>query len=161
MSEEWVLRVMLTTPNVSGRAMAEAFHLSVGSDRNMVNRESIGNIRSAFLELYKELIFSTIRECVSARVQHEAATGASVAATGASGSIPTFVGVYMSHVQDEAELRLLSMDPSSGPGLPRRSRTSKVQIHVVHVTCDGRTWGLPVELEGLVDKTAAVLKDCC
>ena len=127
MSEEWILRVMLTSPNVSGRAMAEAFHLSVSSDRNMVSRESIGNIRSAFLELYEELIYSVMRNFVSVRVQHEAATGPSVAATGASGSIPTFVGIYMSHVQDEAELRLLSMDPSSGPGLPRRSPTSKVQ----------------------------------
>ena len=76
MSEEWILRVMLTTPNVSGRAMAEAFHLSVGSDRHMVSRESIGNIRSAFLELYRKLLFSIIRDFVSVRVQHEAATGA-------------------------------------------------------------------------------------
>ena len=128
--------------------MAEAFHLSVGSDRNMVSRESVGNIRSAFLEMYGKLIFSIIRDFVSVRVQ---------GARGASGSIPTFVGIYMSHVQDEAELRLLSMDPSSGPGLPRRSRTSKVQIHVVHVSCDGRMWGVPVELEGLVDKTARTL----
>ena len=84
MSEEWILRVMLTTPNVSGRAMAEAFHLSVGSDRNMVSRESIGNIRSAFLELYKELVFSIMCDFVFVRVKHEAATGASVAATGIS-----------------------------------------------------------------------------
>ena len=37
LSEEWILRVMLTAPNVSGRAMAESFHLVVGSDRNMVS----------------------------------------------------------------------------------------------------------------------------
>ena len=37
LSQTLILRVILTAPNVSGRAMAEAFHLVVGSDRSMVS----------------------------------------------------------------------------------------------------------------------------
>ena len=151
-SEEWLLRVILAAPNVSGRALAEAFHLLVGSDRSMISRESVGRIRSAFLEMWRNMIFSSARDFISA--QRDAATGVSVAATGASNQ---FVSVFMSHVQDEAELRLLSSDPSSRPGLPRRSRTSKVQMHVVQISCEGKTWDIPTELEALVDKTAATL----
>ena len=51
LSTNWILRVTLTAPNVSGRALAEAFHLVVGSDRTMVSRESVKNIRAAFLEM--------------------------------------------------------------------------------------------------------------
>ena len=54
-------------------------------------------------------------------------------------------------------IRLLSSDPSSRAGLPRRSRTAKVQLHVVTVTCKETSWEIPVELEGLVDKTAPTL----
>ena len=57
LSEVWILKVMLIAPNVSGRAMAEAFHLVVGSDRSMVSRESVKNIRAAFLEMWKNMIF--------------------------------------------------------------------------------------------------------
>ena len=132
LSEEWIMRVILSAPNVSSRALEESFHLSVGSDRSMISRDRIGNIRSAFLEMWKDLIFSTVRNFIS--VQVSAATGA-----GASEASPNVVSIYISHVQDEAELRLLSIDPSSGPGLPRRSRTSKVQIHVVRITRKHKT----------------------
>ena len=151
-SEEWLVRVLLTAPNVSGRAMSEAFHLAVGSDSNMISRESIGNIRAAFLEMYKAMIFSAARDFIA--VQRQAATGACGAATGAR---PKFVGVHVTHVQDEADLRLLTSDAGSRPDLPRRSRSSKVQCHVVLLQVKGRVWELPTELEALGDKSAKTL----
>ena len=50
-----------------------------------------------------------------------AATGAMSAATGAIrfGASPNALCVHVSRVQDEAELRRLSSDPSSRAGLPR------------------------------------------
>ena len=45
-SEEWLLRTILTAPHVSGRALAEVFHLAIGSDSNVINKESIGAVRS-------------------------------------------------------------------------------------------------------------------
>ena len=151
-SEEWLVRVLLTAPNVSGRAMSEAFHLAVGSDSTMISRESIGNIRAAFLEMYKAMIFSAARDFIA--VQRQAATGACGAATGAH---PKFVGVHVTHVQDEADLRLLTSDAGSRPDLPRRSRSSKVQCHVVLLQVKGRVWELPTELEALGDKSAKTL----
>jgi hypothetical protein len=136
--------------------MAEAFHLVVGSDRSTVSRASVKNIRAAFLEMWKNLIFATLRDFIAA--QRRGTPKAGSAATGANDFAgPNAVCVHVSHVQDEAELRLLSSDPSSRAGLPRRSRTSKVQIHVVTVTCKKKSWDVPVELEGLVDKTAPTL----
>ena len=76
---------------------------------------------------------------------------------GGVSAAPPFLGVILLHVQDEAELRLLSSDPSSRPGLPRRSRTSKVQLHVVRLLCKRKEFQLPQELEALQDKTAATL----
>jgi len=160
-SEEWLVRVILAAPKVSGRALAEAFHLAVGVEGNMVSRATIGNIRAAFLEMWKALIFSTVREFAalqlldaSKRNRALAATGALPAATCAN---PNFVGMYITHVQDEADLRLLSNDATSRPGLPRRSRSSKVQIHVVSVSMNGQSWTLPQELEAFADKRAITL----
>ena len=145
------MRVILTAPHVSGRAMSEAFHLAVGS-ANIISRESIGNIRAAFLEMYKSMIFSAARDFIA--VQRQAATGACGAATGAR---PKFVGVHVTHVQDEADLRLLTSDAGSRPDLPRRSRSSKVQCHVFLLQVKGRVWELPTELEALGDKSAKTL----
>jgi hypothetical protein len=131
----------------------------------MVSRESVKNRTAAFLEMWKSMIFASIRNFIAA--QRRGTPKAASAAKGATEfAAPNAVCVHVSHVQDEAELRLLSSDPSSRPGLPRRSRTSKVQIHVVTVACGARvgskvmglkTWKIPCELEGLVDKTAAIL----
>ena len=133
MSEEWLLRVILTAPHVSGRAMSEAFFLAVRSDSNMISRESIGNIKAAFLDMYKSMRFSAAGDFIA--VQLQAATGAYGAATGAR---PKFVGVHVTYIQDEADLRLLTSDAGSRPDLPRRSRSSKVQVHVVLLQVKGR-----------------------
>ena len=98
------------------------------------------------------MIFSAARDFIA--VQRQAATGACGAATGAR---PKFVGVHVTHVQDEADLRLLTSDAGSRPDLPRRSRSSKVQCHVVLLQVKGRVWELPTELEALGDKSAKTL----
>ena len=61
-SASWILRVILIAPNVSGRSMAEAFHLVVGSDSSMVSREGVKHIRAAFLEVWKNMIFASLRD---------------------------------------------------------------------------------------------------
>ena len=61
------------------------------------------------------------------------------------------------HVQDGAEFRMLSGDHRDGLNVPRRSRTSKVQVHVVTLYAGGRQWGIPTELEAFRDKSALTL----
>ena len=81
---------------------------------------------------------------------------------------PNVVCLHLSHVQDEAELRLLSSDPSTRVGLSKRSRSAKVQLHAVTASCgtmvagsgelvQRRSWDILVELEARVDKTAVSL----
>ena len=72
-------------------------------------------------------------------------------------SAPLFLSATLIHVQDEADMRLLSIDPSNRPGLPRRSRTSKVQLHVMSLRCNAAFFQLSVDLEALSDKAAATL----
>ena len=154
-SEEWITRVILTAPHVSGRALAETFHLAIGSDSNVISRDSIGAIRSAFLEMWKNLLFSSAKDFIS--VHRRDIANRTPAALG-SGLM--FLPLFISHVQDEADIRLLTSNPGSAPGLPRRSRSSKVQVNVVHLRVQGRSWALPHELEALADKSAPVLATC-
>ena len=153
-SEEWLTRVILAAPNVSGRALADSFHVIVGSDRNTICRSKIGSIRSAFLEMWKSMVLASARDCIAAQRRVPSIGGTRKPAIGGRAA---FVSVFMTHVQDEADIRLLSSDPSSRPGLPSRSRTSKVQMHVVTVSCNGKSWVIPTELEALANKTAATL----
>jgi hypothetical protein len=89
----------------------------------------------------------------------EAATGAWVesarAATGAQGG--KFIAVLVTHVQDEAEIRILTGHARDGPQIPRRQRASKVQSHVMEIVCKGRCIKIPTELEALGDKKAPTL----
>ena len=154
-SEEWITRVILTAPHVSGRALAETFHLAIGSDSNVISRDSIGAIRSAFLEMWKNLLFSSANDFIFVH-RREIANRTPAA----FGSGLMFLPLFISHVQDEADIRLLTSNPGSAPGLPRRSRSSKVQVNVVHLRVQGRSWALPHELEALADKSAPVLATC-
>jgi len=65
--------------------------------------------------------------------------------------------MHFVHVQDEAELRLLSGDRRDGPKVPRRGRASKIQINVVNACVDGIDFQVPTELEALGNKSAATL----
>jgi len=53
-SEEWIVRVLLCAPRTSARSLADAFHLAAGSDSNLISRPSIGNIRNAWVDMYKK-----------------------------------------------------------------------------------------------------------
>ena len=74
-TEEWIQRVVCCAPHASARALTKAFNLAVGSDAPLVARPSIGKVRDAWVDIYKERIM--------------AATGAAIAgeraATGAAG----------------------------------------------------------------------------
>ena len=118
----------------------------------MLSRQSMSCIKASFLEFWKDMNHSVVREFLSMQLRgvvSETALGVSAA--------PPFLGVILLHVQDEAELRLLSSDSSSRPGLPRRSRTSKVQLHVVRLLCKRKEFQLPQELQALQDKSAPTL----
>ena len=151
-SEEWIIRVILTAPNVSARALSESFRMAVGEDHNVISRTQVGRIRAAFLELWKDMLYSSVRSFIDAQCRALAAASRS-----ATGGPPVFLSIQLTHVQDEAEIRLLSSDPSCRLGLPRRSRTSKVQMHVVKLSVLGRCWDLPQELEALSDKERRTL----
>lgn len=79
-----------------------------------------------------------------------------VAARGA-GAHPPLVYAALLHIHDEGSLRLRS-SMEAEPGLPVRSRSSKVQQHVAMLHLPGHQpirW--LVELDALADKTAATL----
>ena len=152
LSQEWILRVILSAPNASGSGLVDAFKIAVASDSSVISRQSMSCIKASFLEFWKDMNHEKVQEFLSMQLQgvvSETARGVSAA--------PRFLGVILLHVQDEAELRLLSSDSSSRPGLPRRSRTSKVQLHVVRLLCKRKEFQLPQELQALQDKSAATL----
>ena len=145
--------MILSAPNASGRGLVDAFRLAAASDSSVISRESIGRIKAAFLEMWKDMNQSRIRNFISAQIRGVV----SATASGMPQAAPLFLCVVLVHVQDEADLRLLTSDPSSRPGLPRRSRSSKVQLHVVQLRCKGKAFPLPQELEALADKGAGTL----
>ena len=152
LSQEWILRVILSAPNASGQGLVDAFKMAVASDSSALSRLSMGSIKPSFLEFWKEMNHSKVREFVSMQLR-EVVSGTALGVS----AVPPFLGVILLHVQDEAELRLLSSDSSSRPGLPRRSRTSKVQLHVVRLLCKRKEFQLPQELQALQDKSAPTL----
>ena len=181
---EWIVRVLLASANTSSRALQQTFREATGSDSTRVSRESVGKIRAAFVEVWKSMhvtiltqFFSTQHSDVEAAHRvgparsgplparggpgpacggPEPAIGGSVPARGGPRPAP-FLSVVLTHVQDEADMRLLSQNDFNRPGLSRRSRSSKVQIHVMEARCKGRLLMLPVELEALADKSARTL----
>ena len=66
-SEEWIIRVILTAPNVSARALSESFRMTVGEDHNVISRTQVGRIRAAFLELWKDMLYSSVRSFIDLR----------------------------------------------------------------------------------------------
>ena len=71
-----------------------------------------------------------------------------------------FVGVQLAHVQDEAELRLLSGDRRGGPAIPRRGRVSKVQVNVMDLLFNGKIFAIPTDLQALGNKAAQTQTTC-
>ena len=117
---------MLAAPHSSARALSQSFHLAVGADATLVSRPSIGKIKCAFLEMYQEVVYADAQKFLASVV--EAATASSV----------ELVPAVVMHVQDGADFRMLSADPHDGITLPKRRRTSKVQVPVVELRAKGQ-----------------------
>ena len=155
LSVEWIVRVMLASANTSSRALQQTFKEATGSDSSRVCRASIGKIRAAFVEMWKSMhvtiltqVFSMQHSAVEAAHRDGPARGGPLPARGGpepaiGGSVPArgsprpapFLSVVLTHVQDEADMRLLSQNDFNRPGLSRRSRSSKVQMHVMEARC--------------------------
>ena len=99
-SVEWISRVLCAAPNASGRALAAAFHLVVGSDRNLISRQKIGDIRSAFLEMWEELVYTNARDFIDSQLQERAATQHAAAPAATPQAAPDFLSLFFAHVQD-------------------------------------------------------------
>ena len=146
LSQEWLLRVFLTKPNASARSLQQSFGSIVGSDVTTISRCRLNAIRDAWVELYKPMVFKVGAAFVEA------------CASRAKDAKASFAPVFFVHVQDEADIRLRSESVRDGPAVPSRSRSSKVQQHVLTMhDAGGRVLDLPMELEALGDKSAPTL----
>ena len=174
MELQWMARVGLARPSASLRSFSVTLRDLCG-DGNTVSRTQIGRIRDAFVQTLLELRGEELRKIVAAELRAPAAaTGAvyaasatcavaSKAATGAAasdaatGARRRLRAVVVLHLHDEASLRLRS-HLGGAADLPSRSRSSKVQQHVVKVFLrPGLSCEVPQEMEALGDKTAATL----
>ena len=144
-STAWILRVFLAAPHVSGRALADSFRVAAGFDSTTVSRPSILKIKAAWVEMYTRMVFKVCREWVEAHMNSSKRNGRK------------FAVLTVTHIQDEADLRLRSAEARDGPKMPRRARASKVQLQVVTLAAGPFRREIPTELEALGDKTAGTL----
>ena len=79
MAEEWICRVIACAPHASSRALQDALHLATGTDTTTVSRFSVRGIRAAWVEMYRQIVFSRCRENIA---KARAATQAPPPATG-------------------------------------------------------------------------------
>ena len=143
-SQEWLMRVFLAAPHSSARALAHSFRAVAGTDDCTVSHPTISKIKDAWVEMYKEMTYTSAREVVATHLA--SAEGPAALRT-----------VYLVHVQDEADIRLRSSEARDGPSVPRRGRASKVQAHVVTLVAGGLRREIPTEFDALGDKSAATL----
>ena len=144
--EEWIVRVITCAPHQSARSLADAFALAAGSDANMISRPSIRTTKDAWLEMYSIMVVKHI--------------GLKIASHMAASNSNTLVCLHLVHVQDEAELRMLSTDSRDGPTVPRRGRTSKIQLNVLHAWIRDTKFDVPTDLVPLANKQASTLATC-
>ncbi|NBO32709.1 MAG: hypothetical protein EBV05_14375, partial [Cyanobacteria bacterium WB6_1B_304] len=174
MELQWMARVGLARPSASLRSFSVTLRDLCGKD-STVSRTQIGRIRDAFVQTLLELRGEELRKIVVAElrapaaatgavyaasatcaVASKAATGA-VASDAATGARRRLRAVVVLHLHDVASLRLRS-HLGGVADLPSRSRSSKVQQHVVKVFLrPGVSCEVPQEMEALGDKTAATL----
>ena len=144
--EEWIVRVITCAPHQSARSLADAFALAAGSDANMISRPSIRTTKDAWLEMYSIMVVKHI--------------GVKLASHMAASNNNNLVCLHLVHVQDEAELRMLSTDSRDGPTVPRRGRTSKIQLNVLHAWIRDTKFDVPTDLVPLANKQASTLATC-
>ena len=63
--QEWIVRVILAAPHASGRAVAQAFRDVAGTDSCTVNRTTIGFIKDAWAETYREMFFKYVADLMA------------------------------------------------------------------------------------------------
>ena len=116
MSQEWILRVLMSAPTMSGRALAASFRMALGIDGNAISRVSISSIKDALLEMWSGMNHAALRRFVSA--QYRAVSG------GPAAGGPTalrFLSVQLLHIQDEADIRMLSFECQQSPWIATAS----------------------------------------
>jgi len=136
--------MFLSSPGQNARGLTKAFNDVVGLDNNIVSRSSMDKVRGAWVEFYKAMVMKLAAERVAADVASANTTRAA------------FVLLFLIHVQDEADIRFRS-GADDDVNIPRRSRASKVQQHVVELATKHGALEIPTEMEALGDKTAATL----
>lgn len=141
---DWLVRVALAAPLTSARALQVAVKDITGSDQSVVSRGTIGKIQDAFVQVLHKMV----RDRLAATVR--SAAGEALAAKA------PFAVVVLTHLHDEAALRLRSF-MADRPDTPARGRASKVQQHVASLFAFGVETAVPTELEALANKTAATL----
>ena len=161
-SSSFICKVALSKPSTSARAyLSQNFEDLVGNAGDVVgcSRSAIEKIRDAFVSVAVDVSLAHVRDMVltaSCAGRLAAASGAgSSAAASRAGVRPFQVAVL--HIHDEASLRLRSRSDTLSH-LPERSRSSKVQQHLVWLYMESRERvRFPTELHALSNKSAAVL----
>ena len=176
---ETLVSVCLAAPVVSSRALVRAFRDVKGLTSDFCARSTMTQIRDAwvgyYLQMHVDECASLVAELWGGGTKRPAfvpvtATGGggackrrkllagagSTAAAGAS-STPIIRAIALPHFHDEAALRLRSLE-ADRPAAATRSRSSKVQQHVVRVFTTVGVWEYPTELEPVADKTAATIR---
>ena len=145
----FITKVALSHPSTCARAFANAWKELIGVGAQGCARTTIGRIRDAFAECCKELCCSQVRSAVAGSRQ--------TAIASADRPEQALLCATALHIHDEASLRLRSASDAL-PGMPSRSRSSKVQQHCVSLHSRSQApvrW--LVELDPLADKTAGTL----
>ena len=93
---EWLVRVAFATPLASARSLTTAFRDVCDVDEHIVSRATISKIKDVFVEVLKSMMLKYLACLVCASDSVAAATKA------------PFQNVLLTHIQDEADLRLRS-----------------------------------------------------
>ncbi|CAE7261612.1 unnamed protein product [Symbiodinium microadriaticum] len=140
----WFVRCGLSDPNIPPRTLEQFCREFHGEEISAISHTSITKARNAFVELIKV----ANNDLASTMVATLPAVG------GGGDSAP----VVLSHVHDEACLRLRSFDAELG-GVLHRARSSKVQNDSLQLFLNGNDNQVEMfsELQPLLNKTGATL----
>ena len=154
MSPEFLAKVALSWPSTCARNFSAAWQDLVGVGESGCSRPTICKIRDAFVEVAKGTCVQQVKSSAAHALESAGSAPGSASSSSSAASLPC---VAMLHIHDEACLRLRS-SADTHLGAPSRSRSSKVQQHVVTVHFTEQP---PVrwyaELDPLADKSAKTL----
>ncbi|CAK0806965.1 unnamed protein product, partial [Prorocentrum cordatum] len=133
----WIARVALTDPSIPATTLEQFCTDFPEKETQSIGKDRIGAVRDAMAATLKKMAASAV-------ARHLTALG-----VGFQDESKT---VFLSHIHDEASMRLRSYDASL-PGRP-------VQGNCVTVVFPGARLDLPTELQPLGRKTGAALAKC-